>query len=468
MRRRQINSAMVRAITVMLLAGSSQSAVAGNPCEVAKLTADDGAAGDKFGIGVDFDGSTAVIGAMGHNEAAPCAGAAYVFAPTNGSWVQQVELLGDDTAIGDRYGWAVAINGDTIIVGSREDDDNGGNSGSAYVFVFDGREWSQQQKLLADDGMKPDLFGFSVEINGDTAAIGAVNVDSQRGAVYIFTRTGSVWTQQQKLMASDGTPFDRFGTSIALEGDRIAIGSIGDDDLGSNSGSVYIFQRQDGRWSQIAKLLANDGATSDNFGKSLALQGDTLVVGVPGDDDLGPTSGSAYVFTGSGEFWRQTQKLVASDGTDNAQFGESVSISGDRLVVGAWNDDGPASGTGSAYFFRRDMGRWIEQAKLIASDAAQSDNLGGSLAIVGDTVVIGAQNDDDNGNNSGSAYVFDVNCVGTCPWDLDGSGNVGSADLLSLLVAWGPNKGHPADFDGNGSVGASDLLALLVNWGPCP
>ena len=336
---------------------------------------------------------------------------------------EQAKLTASDGADSDYFGYSVAVSGDgnTAVIGARYDDDRGSESGSAYVFTRSGGSWTQQAKLTASDGAAGDVFGYSVAVSGDgsTAVIGAHGDDdrgSESGSAYVFTRSGSSWTQQAKLTASDGAAGDIFGYSVAVSGDgnTAVIGAYGDDDRGIESGSAYVFTRSGGSWTQQAKLTASDGAAGDvfDFGYSVAVSGDgsTAVIGAYGDDDRGSESGSAYVFTRSGGSWTQQAKLTASDGAAGDVFGYSVAVSGDgsTAVIGAHGDDDRGSESGSAYVFTRSGSSWTQQAKLTASDGAAGDIFGYSVAVSGDgnTAVIGAYGDDDRGIESGSAYVF--------------------------------------------------------------
>jgi hypothetical protein len=220
--------------------------------------------------------------------------------------------------------------------------------------------------------------------------------------------TEKSWALQDKLTASDGAAGDQFGFSVAVDGDTIVIGAIGDGDLGSPNGSAYVFTRTGTVWSQQEKLNASDSAAFDNFGISVALNEDTIVIGAAFDDDNGSDSGSAYVFTRTGTVWSLQEKLTASDGSSGDQFGESVAINGDTIVVGADFDDDNGSNSGSAYVFTRTGTIWMQQEKLTASDGAAGDQFGTSVSVNGDTIVIGAFCDDDNGFRSGSVYVFDI------------------------------------------------------------
>jgi len=267
----------------------------------------------------------------------------------------------------------------------------------------------EQQKITASDGASDDYFGYSVSISGDTAIVGAYGNDdkgSYSGSAYVFVRSGTTWTEQQKLTASDGAAYDIFGESVSISGDTAIVGARHDDDKGSSSGSAYVFVRSGTTWTEQQKLTASDGASSDWFGWSVSISGDTAIVGAYLDDDKGSASGSAYVFVRSGTTWTEQQKLTASDGASSDYFGRSVSISGDTAIVGAYQDDDKGSASGSAYVFLRSGTTWTEQQKLTASDGGSVDHFGYSVSISGDTAIVGAYRDDDKGSYSGSAYVF--------------------------------------------------------------
>jgi hypothetical protein len=230
----------------------------------------------------------------------------------------------------------------------------------------------------------------------------------------VFTRAAGAWTQQAKLVASDGAAGDQFGFSVALDGDTVVIGAFRDDDKGSDSGSAYVFTRAGSGWTQQAKLVASDGAAGDQFGWSVALDGDTAVIGARLDDDKGIDSGSAYVFTRAGGAWTQQAKLVASDGAAGDQFGFSVALDGDTAVIGAFGDDDNGSDSGSAYVFTRAGSGWSETLKLLASDGKAFDLLGyynGAVDISGSTVLAGAPLHDladPVRTDAGAAYVFSI------------------------------------------------------------
>ena len=239
-------------------------------------------------------------------------------------------------------------------MGASGDDDNGSASGSAYVFKRTGASWAQETKLLPSDGAAFDFFGKSVSISGDYAVVGAQEDDdngTNSGSAYVFKRAGASWAQETKLLPSDGATIDVFGISVSISGDYAVVGAHRDRDNGSFSGSAYVFKRTDVTWTQEAKLLPSDGAADDQFGISVSISGDYAVVGAQENDDNGSNSGSAYLFKRSGTSWAQETKLLASDGAAADEFGRSVSISGDYAVVGAWRDNDNGTDAGSAYLY---------------------------------------------------------------------------------------------------------------------
>jgi len=383
----------------------------------AKLTATDAAAGDEFGVSVSISGDTAILGARFDDDACPAdpncdSGSAYVFVRTGAVWTQQAKLTAADAAAGDRFGISVSINDDTVVIGSVWDDDAGDKSGSAYVFVRNAGVWTQQAKLTAADGGFGNQFGTSVSISGDTVLVGTnmdIKSSSRIGSVYVFVRSGTVWTQQAKLTAADGAPVDLFGVSVSVNGETAVIGSVWDDDAGNNSGSAYVFVRSGTVWDQQAKLTAADAAADDWFGSSASISGGTAVIGSWFDDDAGSSSGSAYVFVRSGNVWIQQAKLTATDAAAGDLFSRSVSISGETMVIGSYFDDDAGIDSGSAYIFIRTAGVWTQHVKLTAADAAAGDEYGISASINGNIVIIGARRDDDTGTNSGSAYLYSTN-----------------------------------------------------------
>src|SRR5215813_3155703 len=314
-----------------------------------KLTAVDGAASNYFGAAVAFSGNTLVIGAPNNNGMEDDQGSVYVFTRNGAAWTPQQKLTARDGAANSGFGFSVAISGDTVVIGAPLNDIGASrDQGSAYVFTRNGAVWTQQQKLTANDGAANDSLGGSVAISGDTVVVGEnidkVGATEGHGSAYVFTRNGTVWTQQQKLIADDGAEGDQFGRSVAISGDTLAVGApFGDIGGNFSQGSAYVFTRSGAVWTLQQKLTADDGEAGDFFGLAVALNGDTLVVGAVNDHIGGNVGalgqGSAYVFSRSGTVWTQRQKLIADDGAADDRFGSAVAFSGDTVVIGARLDD---------------------------------------------------------------------------------------------------------------------------------
>ncbi len=376
-----------------------------------KLTADDGAQDDYFGFSVSVSGNYAIAGAFYDDDKGSDSGSAYVFKRDGTSWIKHAKLTTANEAADDRFGSSLSLSGNYAIVGAYRDDDNGSDSGSAYIFHYDGTSWIQQTKLTASDGAPNDHFGRYVSMSDDYAIVGALYDDdngNDSGSAYVFKREGTSWVQQAKLIADDGSPDDHFGESASVSGNYAVVGASGDDDNGSDSGSVYVFKRDGASWAQQVKLTADDGAPGDHFGhRDISVSGDYIVVGAYGDDDNGSDSGSVYIFKRDETSWTQQAKLTADDGAPNDHFGISVSASGHYVVVGAFHDN---DYSGAAYVFKRDGTSWTQQAKLTADDGAPGDAFGSSVSMSGNYAIVGAYGDDDNGSASGSAYIYEMDC----------------------------------------------------------
>ena len=324
----------------------------------------------------------------------------------------------------DSFGVSIAIDGDRAIVGAQNDDDNGSASGSVYIFEFDGTNWNEIAKLTPEFAASTDLFGVSVDIDGNRAVVGATGDDdngaSGSGSAYVFEFDGTSWSQVGKLLASDATANDSFGSGSVHQWrphchrclTRMTTMPL------SASGSVYLFDFDGAEtWNEVGKLYASDAAAVDFFGASIAMDGDRMLVGAHGEDPSGQSAaGSVYVFEHNGTAWVETDKIVASDGFTADNFGISVALQGDRAVIGAHNDDENGfNSSGSAYIFEYDGANWNEVRKLYASDPAASDNFGRSVALDGGWIFVGSEFDDDNALNSGSVYAFQYDIEDSLP-----------------------------------------------------
>ena len=345
-------------------------------------------------------------------------------------------------------------------LGASGDDDNGEGSGSAYVFERIGGAWTETAKLTASDGAPGDAFGFAVDVDGDVALVGAWLDDdngNDSGSAYAFERIEGVWNETAKLSAPDFGPFDFFGDSVSVSGATAVVSAIRDDDAGNNAGAAYVFEKIDGAWTQTAKLTGADTEAYDNFGDWVSLSGSTLLIGAWQDDDNGTDSGSAYVFERGGGVWTETAKLTAADGAEGDHFGWAVGVGDDVAVVGANFDDDHGDGSGSAYVFKRVGAKWTQAAKVNPSGGAAADLFGNAIALGGDAAFIASPADDDNGTESGSVFVFDLNC--SCPADVSGDGELSILDFIVFQALW--QDGDPgADCDANGVFNVLDFVCF--------
>ena len=279
-----------------------------------------------------------------------------------------------------------------IVVGATGEDIVAYNSGAAYVFHYDGADWVEQAILVGSETGYQDRFGTSVSIDGDAIVVGMSDYDDSEdepGSTYVFRWNGTTWAEEVKLTASDAEDGDWFGIAVAISGDTIAVGASGDDDAASAAGAVYVFQWNGGSWVEEAKLTASDGQESDRLGVAVAISGNTIVAGADGDDDGGYAAGAAYVFQWDGDSWAEEAKLTASDADRYDYFGEAAAIVGDVIVVGAEENDDLGNRSGSAYVFHATPQGWIEQDKWIPSAGGDNLYFGISVAAHDRTVVVG-------------------------------------------------------------------------------
>jgi hypothetical protein len=392
-----------------------------NATQQAKIQASDAGSSDNFSynaVSLSSDGSTAIVGAYNEDTTASNAGSAYIFTRSGTSWTQQAKIQASDAQATDYFGYNVSISGDgdTVIVGSYGEDTTATWAGSAYIFTRSGTSWSQQAKIQGSDVEAYASFGISVSLSndGDTAIVGSYGEDSYTGSAYIFTRSGTSWSQQSKIQASDAQSSDEFGNAVSIsgDGDTAIVGAYNEDTGGSNAGAAYVFTRSGTSWSQQSKIQASDKYANDRFGISVSLSndGDTAIVGSYGEDTTAADAGSAYVFTRSGTSWSQQAKIQASDAQATDYFGYHLDLSGDgdTAIVGANTEDTGGSNAGSAYVFTRSGTSWTQQKKIQASDAQSGDNFGYGVSISNDgsTAIVGSYGEDTTISNAGSAYIF--------------------------------------------------------------
>jgi hypothetical protein len=429
-------------------------------------------AGDAFGVSVSLSGDTLVVGAFHEDSAtqringnqndnsAEKSGAVYVFRRSGSTWQQEAYIKGSNTELGDRFGASVAVSGDTLAVGATFEDCASNalaSCGAVYVFRRSGSTWQQEAVVRASSPQAGDHFGRSLALSGDTLVSGAPDRDAggvvDSGAVFVFKRIGTAWSQTAALRASTQGKEDRFGFSVALSGDMLAVGAHLEDsstrgingnqadNTAADSGAVYVFRRSGDTWTQDAYVKASNTAAGDNFGYSVALSGETLAVGASGEDS-GATgiggdetdntisnSGAVYVFRRTNDVWAPDSYLKASNTGASDLFGAALALWGDTLAVGAYQENSVSTGidgdqeddralkSGAVYVFRHGDSGWQQDTYVKASNTGASDNFGFGVALSGDTLAVGAHNEDssskginptsnDSALDSGAAYIF--------------------------------------------------------------
>ena len=416
---------------------------------------------DDFGKSIAADGDTIVVGARSEDSSAVGAngdqdddsasnsGAAYVFVRRGSTWTQEAYLKASNTEQGDAFGGAVAVSGDTIVVGAPfedggstgvdgdESDNSAPLSGAAYVFVRNGTTWTQQAYLKPSNTDAGDRFGESVAISGETIVIGAtgersntvlINGDQannnlpRAGAVYVFVRNGTTWSQEAYVKPFNTAPDDLFGASVAISGDTVAVGAYQqDNDSPFFSGAAYAFVRTGTSWAQQAYLKASNAGADDHFGWSVAVHGDRLLVGAPQEesaatgvngnqnDDSLHQAGAAYLFERVGTTWSQEAYLKPRDTNIGYDFGWSVALEGDTLAIGSPGKSfsQPANGTGLVNRFLRSGSTWVAHPRRLRSIDSQFGAFGYAIAMSGDLVAAGAHKESSLATGSGAALVFD-------------------------------------------------------------
>ncbi|MEM9025671.1 MAG: hypothetical protein AAGB06_01925, partial [Verrucomicrobiota bacterium] len=348
---------------------------------VQKITASDASSGDNFGQSVSISGARALIGAL--DAGVEDGGRAYAFSLVQGSWTEDQVLSVAGIVDLSFFGRAVALSNTHAFVGAYGED-------AVYVFELSDDSWIEMQTL---SGVEDSNFGFTLSIDVNNLLIGAPQEDAPRtdsGRAYIYQFDGASWLEDATLDAGDGGNSIFFGSSIGIDGDLAAVGVPDDHDNGLASGSVYVFRKIGGDWLEEDKLLASDGKASHEFGYVVAVDANTILIGDPLDSLVDNNNGSAYVYTFSNDAWSEQQKITASDGAANDNFGTSVDIFGDTAFVGARRSDSGALNSGSVYVYLRSNDNWIESQILTAPDAADNDEYGVSVSIGSGYAAIGS------------------------------------------------------------------------------
>jgi cysteine-rich repeat protein len=375
-----------------------------------------GSAYSNFGSSVAIEGNVAIVGAFKDNTYGNYDGAVYIFGFDGIGWNEEQAIYGPSDSY-NYFGRDVSIDGDSFVVGSnRGDYDENSNVGVVYYYEFNGNIWEEVATLTASVMEANSDFGTSVDIDGNVIVVGApgkeVNGNNNAGAVYVFRWNGFLWQEEDILTGSDIDSGDDFGYSVAVEDDLIVVGAP-DDDSGYNDGNAYVFRYDEANWIQEARLLNNHGNTNDKMGFSIGIENSVVFVGETQGDKSQSNTGIVNVYEFDGSNWNEVQELEPSDGvggSDGAgeEFGHDVSAFGDIVLVGSrkMNNNGVTT-AGAGYIYKKVGNDWVEIQKLTALNMEQGDMFGWSVATHNDKAIVGAFADDDFGENSGSAYIFE-------------------------------------------------------------
>ncbi|MEO6687535.1 MAG: hypothetical protein ABIS07_08905 [Dokdonella sp.] len=352
--------------------------------------------GNELAYTLDVDGMRIVTGSPGE---ASSTGAAYVFDCASQPCASPVRVASNDLAAGDRFGATVALSSDTLAIGAP-----GQQPAAIYVFVRSGSLWTQQARLVASGAAASDGFGRSLALEGDRLVVAAANADNRTGAAYVFSRSGAVWTQQARINATDGVAGDAFGRSVAVSGDTILVGAPLKAAVAGSfaNGAAYAFVRTGTSWPQQAKLVASASADGDSFGSSLAIEGDRAIVGAP---LAANRAGSAYVFGRSGTVWTQQTQLTSAPSASGDRFGWSVALSGNQAVVGA---PYALDSCGASYTFANSASVWTQTAGASIGTSTHGDLAGWAVAADQGRWAIAAPGNDGPLQHVGVAFWFDA------------------------------------------------------------
>lgn len=379
-----------------------------------KLLPNDGNSEDKFAFSVAIDGQTALVGALNADiDNIKDAGAAYLYTLGTDGWQQQAKLTATQPRTGDTLGGNVALKNKYAMLGASRSDLKGEDAGAVFAFEKKGNKWSEQQVLTATDAKAGDAFGQSIALTERFLVIGAPHSDApleNSGSAYVFIRENNKWQFHSKLTAKDGAQGDLFGISVAIHGNTLLVGADLNDERAEKAGAVYAYHFDGKQWHQQAKLMANDGANTDIFGVRVALFGDTALISARRDDieGVGKDAGSAYIFERSNGHWQQKQKLVAPDGKADDRFARGVALGENTALITAMHNDANGNNAGALYVFKKQQGEWHYSSKVFAKHGQPEDRFGWNIALSNQTAIVASPHRDDNGENSGAAYIIDL------------------------------------------------------------
>ena len=368
-----------------------------------------------FGFSVDVYGDVAIVGAFRDEDGILLeTGAAFVYRFDGTQWIEEQKLEASNKGTLNWFGWDVALSENIALVSARNGDTFDTNGGDVTLFRYNSGQWTEETILTPSDEVVSD-YGFAMDIDGDVIAIGSpghpgVVAGTTEGAVYVYRYNGTTWIEEDLLFGSDLSNQSLFGSAISIEGDRMLIGAFNADDSTSNqAGKMYVFDFDGAQWNETAVLQSNNSNNIANLGVSVGLEGQWAIGGAQLDSELAGGAGAVYVYHNDGQAWNFHSKLTASDGAGFFLFGIGVAISDQHILIGAenWFDTNSGS-TGKAYMFEYEptTDTWLETAGFVPSQADTGGRFGHSVAMHGNTMILGAPEYSGSQDDMGTAFIY--------------------------------------------------------------
>lgn len=396
-------------------------------------------------------------------------------------WDEIISISAEDSIQNQQFGFSVDLFKEWAVVGAKNDDSFGPNSGAAYILYFDGDSWVEHSKIIASNGEKEDQFGYSVSISQNHLIVGAPyhHVDEfseDKGAVYVFEYDGVQWSQSQILTASNASDNDLFGSAVSISNDHLIVGAYQEDTDSNNSGAAYVFEKKD-TWVEQIMLKANDAEDDDNFGFSVAISGSNVVVGAPNEDTEGPNAGAAYIFEKDGILgtWSQKQLLLSNNGGVDFEYGTSVDISGDHVIVGAPGHSSNGLEAGAVFLYLRTLGQWYQEQTLIPVTLETGDNFGANVAISANYLAVGAPGKAIDNIEGGAAFIYKNENSLWGEMQMISASDNDNGDIFGASVAFFGHEiivGNPSNDEGLSDIGKAYVFhlnsGLPINDSSCP
>ena len=372
------------------------------------VIANDPTSNDEFGNAVDVQGQYMIVGAQRDRPSGSFSGSAYIFQWNGNAWTEMQKLGADNPGSYKRFGWSVAISGTYAAVGARGENTGGNNSGAAYIFQLNGNSWQQIDKVSEGSGAaEDDEFGQSIAMDGDVLVVGAWGDDGEQGAAYIYHRNGASWQLAERLDPAESGSGDFFGCSVAVSGNTVVVGAPGADVNGTGTGAVYVYERSGNTWTRTARFNGSNGGSGDAFGYSVALSGDRLIVGANAADFVAGDAGAAYLFTRSNGAWSESARFTDSNGLSGDEFGESVAIDGNLAMVGAHHNGVNGSDAGAAFLYQFDGNSWQPVSSVYPNAPMEGDRFGNAMVMRDGHAFVGAfRRDHSDKTDPGSIFFF--------------------------------------------------------------